>query len=432
LASVFKTLVVKEVRDLIKDPKILFGMILVPLMMYPVMGLAVNVSTEAVTSSMGGGNIAVMDLDGGNFSKVAIAYFRSIPNLTVNVLAPADIGSAIVSSSNLNATSLVVIPPGFSANATSGNPVTLLTYTPLKTFGVTEEARARLTSQILNSFGSFLTEYYIRTAAPQLNASVVMRPLSVVDSSIVNGKILPISPSSISNMIFTQSFMMPLAVMMVVIIAMQIAATAIAVEKEQKTLEILLTLPVSRFNILASKLLGSTVIAALGAVASVVGLTYYMSSLTKSFGEAANYSLNISPPPTYYVILGGLIFLTLALATSLAMVVAVFAEDVRGAQAVIGYLVFPIILPSLMIMIGDLQSFSPALQVVLLSVPFTYAFAFAKMAFVGDMTIGLVGLGYISLWTIGILYLASRVFSSEKILTAKFSFGRKRKPAMRD
>jgi ABC-2 type transport system permease protein len=402
-------------------------MIAVPLIMYPLMGLAVGVSTEAVQGSIGTGNFVVMDLDDSDFSHLAVHYFASVPNVTVNLVQRQGIDTALKEVERYNATTLVVIPAGFGDNITSRRGVSFETYTPLKTFGVAEAARANIVSGVLASFGNFLSAYYIQSADPTLNASVVMHPLSILASSYVNGELLNISPATLNNVMIGQSFAMPIAVMIVVILAMQIAATAIAVEKEQKTLETLLTLPVSRFNILAAKLLGSTVIAGLGAIASVIGFTYYINSFVGSFGSAASVGFNLSPSPLYYIILGGLIFLTLALSTSMAMVIGVFADDVRGAQAVVGYLILPVMIPSFMVMLGDLQSFPADLQAALLAIPFTYAASFAKMAFVGDFTIGVLGLAYILFWTVVVLYIGSRLFSSEKILTVRFSFGRKKK-----
>lgn len=426
-ASLFRTLVVKEIRDLIKDPKILFGMIIVPLLMYPLMGLSIRVSTEATQRSVGAGNLAVMNLDGGDLSALAVEYFRSLPNVTVNVLSPQSIEPALAETQRLNASSLVVIPPGFSANVTMRKSASVATYMPLRNLGTTESVRASIDTSLISSLASYLTAYYIRAADPGLDVSVVMRPLVLQASSYVNGEVIPVAPSTLMSMVLVQSLMMPLAMVIVVILAMQIAATAIAVEKEQKTLETLLTLPVSRFSILAAKLIGSTVIAGLGAVTSIVGFNYYMNSLTGSFERAGSVSLQLSPSPIFYVILGGLVFLSLALATSLAILVGVFAEDVRGAQAIVGYMVFPIMIPSLMIMFADLQSYTPALQALLLAIPFTYVMVFSKMAFAGDLTFGIIGLAYLLVLTVSVLYLGSRIFGSERILTARFSFGRRRR-----
>jgi hypothetical protein len=42
-----KSLVVKEIKELIRDPKILIGVILMPIIMFPLMGSAINVSTSS-------------------------------------------------------------------------------------------------------------------------------------------------------------------------------------------------------------------------------------------------------------------------------------------------------------------------------------------------------------------------------------------------
>ncbi len=256
---------------------------------------------------------------------------------------------------------------------------------------------------------------------------MVLQPLQVNATSVVNGEMVDISPSTLGEFMLSQSFGTPIALTVVIILAMQIAATAIAVEKEQKTLETLLTLPVSRFNILLAKLTGSTVIAGLGAITTVIGFTYYTNSFSSSFASATSVNFNLTPSLPYYVILGALVFLTLAFATSLAIVIGVFCEDVRSAQAVVGYLIIPIMIPTFMLLFSDLQSFSAPIQVGLLLFPFSYATIFSKMAYVGDFTLGLLGIGYLALWTVIVLYIGSRIFSSEKVLTAKFTFSRKKK-----
>ena len=45
-------IIVKEVKELVRDPKILLGMIIVPLIMFPLMGFAIQTSMETVEESM--------------------------------------------------------------------------------------------------------------------------------------------------------------------------------------------------------------------------------------------------------------------------------------------------------------------------------------------------------------------------------------------
>ena len=58
-------MVVKEVKELVRDPKILLSMIIVPLIMFPLMGFAIQTSIETVEIGVGGISMAIMDLDEG-------------------------------------------------------------------------------------------------------------------------------------------------------------------------------------------------------------------------------------------------------------------------------------------------------------------------------------------------------------------------------
>ena len=44
-----RIIVVKEVKELARDPKILLSMIIVPLIMFPLMGFAIQTSMDTVT-----------------------------------------------------------------------------------------------------------------------------------------------------------------------------------------------------------------------------------------------------------------------------------------------------------------------------------------------------------------------------------------------
>ena len=61
-------------------------------------------------------------------------------------------------------------------------------------------------------------------------------------------------PQSIVGLLISQSILLPVLVMVMPMFAIQMAATSIAIEKEQKTFEILMTLPIDRISILAGRL----------------------------------------------------------------------------------------------------------------------------------------------------------------------------------
>ena len=426
MAREFRTLVMKEVKDLLRDKKIVIGMILVPLLMFPLLGVAINLSTESVKTASSSSSFGLMNLDNGNYSELATTYFSHLPNVTVKTIAPQPVSDGMQAAAKQNVSSLLVIPQGFSAAISDRRQVTLDSYTTITGFGIAQATSSGRMSAVVNSFGTYLTDYYLRTSASNLNSSVVIRPLALNESTFLNGELVAVSPTIVASSGLSQSFALPIATFIVLIFAMQIASTAMAVEKEQKTFETLLTLPVSRFQILASKLVGSTVIAAMGAVTSLIGFTYYMDSITGG-ATAGLPTFNVTPSLTYYFVLGVMLFLTLTLATALAIVVSVFSADVRGAQAVVGYLSLPIILPALMVIFGDFNTLAVGLKAVLLAIPFSYVAIFSTTGMFGEMTYAIIGAVYLVVWIVGILYLASRLFNSERVLTARFTLGRKKK-----
>ena len=58
-------IIIKEVKELIRDPKILLGMIIVPLIMFPLMGFAIQTSMESAEQSIEETSIALIDQDNG-------------------------------------------------------------------------------------------------------------------------------------------------------------------------------------------------------------------------------------------------------------------------------------------------------------------------------------------------------------------------------
>ncbi len=426
MVRVFQTLVIKEVKDLLKDKKIVLGMIVVPLLIFPLMGGAISLSTQSVINSTQTTSFALMNMDQGNYSSIAVNFFDALPNVNVKLVQPQPIPDGMQAALKQNVSTLLVIPADFSAKVEARSQVSMESYTTISGFGIGQQVSSTAVPAILKSFGNSLSSYYIESGSTGLDPSVILSPLALNESTYLNGKLLAASPSVVASAGMEQSFALPMATFIVLIFAMQIASTAMAVEKEQKTFETLLTLPVTRLQILGSKLIGSTVIAAMGAVTSIIGFTYYMGMVGSLAPSAGSAAVEISPSPTFYVVLGFLLFMTLALATSIAIIVSVFTSDVRGAQAVVGYLSLPIILPAFLVMFGDINTLSLALKTVVLAIPFSYVAVYANTGIFGDLTYALLGAAYLAAWVVGTLYLASRLFNSERILTSRFTFGRKK------
>jgi ABC-2 type transport system permease protein len=315
-----------------------------------------------------------------------------------------------------NATQFIEIPSGFTddLNIRMNNDSSVRAHVNFYSIFSGVNPFAGLSSSLIDG----IVTQFNREWAPDL--------LTDQKSVIIKGQIAQnVDPAVLSSLLLSQAIAMPITILILLTYSMQIAATSVAMEKEEKTLETLLTLPMDRFSILMGKLSGSILVAAVGALAYVVGFTYYMGSITSSIPTGPTIDLaSLGLVPTFlgYLLLGASLFVTLLSALALAVIVSAFAEDVRSAQSLIGY-VYPLIfLPTFVLMYIDINSLPLALRTVLYAIPFSHPAIASKAIIIGDYSTAIFGIAYVAIFTVVVMYVASRLFATEKILTAKLKF----------
>jgi ABC-2 type transport system permease protein len=297
-------------------------------------------------------------------------------------------------------------------------------YAVFRGTGIAETAGPSAVVSIVNIFSRYLALQKVG------NNTAILDPVLLSQESIVKGKIASVNPSTLSTLVLSQYIGLPIGISVLLIFAMQIAATSVASEKEDKTLETILTMPVGRFTILLGKLAGSVVVAAVGALAYVVGFNYYMGSFT--FASATEPSVDLAsvglaPTIPAYLVLGASLFVTLVSALALAIAVSSFSEDVRSAQSVVGYFYFVIFVPMLFLMYTDIGMLPLGLRLVLLAIPYTHPMLAARASFTGDYITAVFGIAYVTVFTLAVLYIAAKIFATEKILTMRLRL-RRQKP----
>jgi ABC-2 type transport system permease protein len=188
-----------------------------------------------------------------------------------------------------------------------------------------------------------------------------------------------------------------------------------------------------RLAILMGKLSSSIIVAAVGALAYMIGYNYMLGSFTASIPVGTGLdlaSLGLTPSLFGYLLLGISLFVALLSALALAVIMSAFSEDVRSAQSLVGYIYPFIFIPALALMYIDLNTLPFAVRMVLFAIPYTHPIIASKSVVMGDYLTPILGIAYVSAFTIIVLYAASRLFATEKILTAKLKFrglGRRRK-----
>lgn len=72
----FTTIFIKELKDLLRDPKIVIGMIVVPLVLFPAMGAMFRTGIESAGSET---QIGIIDLDNQMLSEAFVTALESDP-----------------------------------------------------------------------------------------------------------------------------------------------------------------------------------------------------------------------------------------------------------------------------------------------------------------------------------------------------------------
>ena len=263
-------LVEKEVKDLLRDPRIYIGLI-VPIIIMPVMGFAMSAAMESSieTAVRKGVKVAVLDLDRTQVS-MGFLRFANANGLKVFEVKAGTVEKALEELSNYGIRILLVIPRGFESKLSSLEGSKLELYFEVKSVGFGEMGAFSAVEKVVELYSKTLSDTIISSIKPGVNPTIVRSPLNVTSYTIVKDRLLDMPPEAVFGQLFMgYGIMVPIVLMIVSIMVAQIAATATAVENEEKTLETLLTLPVSRYEILMAKVIGSTVVAVLGTLFSI-------------------------------------------------------------------------------------------------------------------------------------------------------------------
>ena len=413
----FQTILIKELKELIRDPKILIGMIVLPIVIFPVFGLVLGYAAESAQEQAQQATLLVVNNDGGNWSQAFIDYLNStgMKTAVINNLTAEQVVTQDLLEQN-NSTQFIEIPNGFSANMTEHTSGNLAIRATINSYGVFQGG------SIFSNIGSTA----ISTLINSFNRVIAPNVLYTTQSTIIKGEIQEgVDPATLSGLLLSQSLALPITIMIMLTYAMQIAATSVAMEKEEKTLETLLTVPVDRFAILMGKLSSTIIVAGVASITVLIGYNYMLGSFTMGIPTEAAIdlvNLGLVPSPVGYLLLGISLFITLLSALALAVIMSAFSEDVRGAQALIGYIYPVIFIPSFVLIYLDINALPLALKAVLYAIPYSHPIIASKAVVLGDYATVIFGIIYVAVFTIVIMYIASRLFATEKILTAKLKF----------
>jgi ABC-2 type transport system permease protein len=186
-------------------------------------------------------------------------------------------------------------------------------------------------------------------------------------------------------------------------------------EKENKTLETLLTMPVRRSHIVVGKMIGSALVGMIMAAIYMIGFSRYMGSFQSSDINLADFDLTLGMQD--YLLVGVSLFTALLAGLSLCIVLGTFAKNYRSAQA----LIFPItavaLISAFIVMFKDFDTIPAVLRIIVFAIPFTHPMMAMRSLMLDNYALVVGGIAYTAIFTVVMVVVAVRIFNSDRLLT---------------
>lgn len=427
----FANLLKKEIKDLVN--KQLIFTLLFMLALYNFIGQA---SKKEIQKIVGVQTISALDEDGSAGSRDLLKKLAAF-NYKILDQAGKTKEQAIEAAKANDSRLLVVIPKGFGDSLAEFKPSPIEAYSFMRTFSIIGTRGQVVVDRVVADMNRVQSDEFLKEKLPEFDPKSLKSPIKSKEFVVVRDRVAEGSATDVAGMMAKQSLLIPIVLMMIVIYSSQMVIGAIAMEKQDKTLETLLTVPIKRTSIITAKMLAAGLVGLISAGVYMVAFKSFFGGMTgdlaKAGGEAGGAALmqklGLTFNTTGYVVLGLAMFLAILVALALAMILGVLAEDLRSAQTMIMPLLFMVMIPYFISLFADVNSLSLPIKILILAIPFTHPFLVSQNLYLGNWSMIAFGLGYMFVIFVVLTIIAARIFSTDKILTMKLRLGKK-KPAV--
>jgi len=356
--------------------------------------------------------IGIVAMDDGVFSNIAMSVLTE--NAKV-IYDGSDVEEGLEGVRKENGVALLVIPENFSQYIYDDNPARIEIYWIMRGVGMMDSISSGTVEGLIQAVNQGISTKLIQQDSSS-DPALVLAPTTRIETTFFKGKeIEGVSPGTLSNMLMSQSIVIPIVVMMLIIMAGSSVISSMGLEKENKTLETLLTLPVRRSHIVIGKMVGSALVGMIMAAIYMIGFSRYMSSFQSSDINLANFGLALSMQD--YLLIGVSLFIALLAGLSLCIVLGTFAKNYRSAQA----LIFPItalaLISVFITMFKDFDTIPAVLQVLVFAIPFSHPMMAMRALMLDNYSLVIGGIAYTAVFMVVMVWIAVRIFNSDRLLT---------------
>lgn len=294
-------------------------------------------------------------------------------------------------------------------------------YEPTGLFG---SVSSTVMSSVVSILSSSLSQKLVTDAGSDVDYQFLMTPIGTASediSTIVDGQAHSgITPYDISNEITSQTLMIPIVIMIIIMMVGSIVISSMGSEKENKTLETLLTMPVKRTSIVSGKIVAAAIVGLVYGLAYMVGMSIYMGSMTGSITGASSISLEdlgMALGAADWVLVMVSMFLAIVCALGICMILGAFAKNYKSAQTMTMPLSILAMIPMFIIMFTGWYGAGGAIQFITFIIPFSHPMMAMQALMYGDMTLVIGGIVYMAAFAIVSILITVRLYNSDILIT---------------
>ncbi|MBI5037827.1 MAG: ABC transporter permease [Candidatus Kerfeldbacteria bacterium] len=387
------TVCTKELLDNIRDRRTLMTAILMPIILMPII-LIGSFKLQEYQIKQAEEKVAIVALSDQAVSPVLTEYLKSQDKIE---LAPTTDYAADIEAGTLAL--YIEVPESFQSSLDAEVPTSLIIhYKSSKTDSTTALTKVMA---VLESFNQIEATQRLTAKGldPQLMTSVIPQAQDIASAEERGG--------------FFVGFLLPMFIVIFAIVGgMYVAIDVSAGEKERKTLEALLLVPISRFKIVMGKYLAVTVMAVVTIMLSIASLYTSFRFYTPSLGAEGDIVINLTPGAIGVML--GIGAILAVMFSGLLLSVAIFAKSYKEAQNYISPFYLLAVLP--VGIANSLPSFQPSL--IMFVIPGMNAVFVMKEVLLGiyDWPHIVVTLVSLLVFAGAGIIVASKIYSREGIL----------------
>ena len=315
---------------------------------------------------------------------------------------------------------VIVIMPDFNRNLNLWEHGALCVYWNQTSLGLFSAISAATSQTAVQMISMSISEHILEGSMSPEHADVSLHPCyysgqaTFLKGQIHNG----VSPDEVYSAMSQQNMFVPIIIMLIIVMIGSIVISSMGNEKENKTLETLLTLPVNRTTIVAGKLIGSTIAGLVMGALYMVGMYFYVSGMSGgSSSKVTLESLGLALSITDWLVVVVFMFLAIICALGICMILGAMAKNYKAAQTYIMPISIMAVVPMFVTMFSSIDSLPMVAQVLLFAIPFTHPMVIMQNLMFGNTVWIIGGAIYLVLFTAITFYITVKIYNSDILIT---------------